>query len=357
MSEEEKLTRRQELEDVYKSMEEATPKEEPEEETEEITEEGEDDEEVSTESGDEEVTEEDGGEGDQEEGSEEESEEVEEDEAEDEAIEPLANWSSEFKEKFSELPREAQEYIVQRENERESATQEKMREAAEQRKALEPVKQIIDQWNPVFQQVGMPVETAITKLLEADYYLRNGTPDQKQQLLQQIVNDYSIPLGDEEYADPQIQALQQQVSALSGQIETKQQQDNQADLSAAQSAIETFKSSKTDDGELKYPHFDTLQGDIQMLLQSGQVGDGDYRTRLENAYEKALWLNASTRERLLNDQQSRTKQENIERQKKATVKAKKKAKANKRGVNTSASKAKKVSRRDELKEQLEAAGF
>ena len=53
------------------------------------------------------------------------------------AIEPPRSWSKEEKERFSELPRETQAYLAERESQRDRAVNQAQKEAAEQRKAIE----------------------------------------------------------------------------------------------------------------------------------------------------------------------------------------------------------------------------
>ena len=52
-------------------------------------------------------------------------------------IEPPRSWSKEEKERFESLPRETQEYLSERESQRDRAVSQAQREAAEQRKAIE----------------------------------------------------------------------------------------------------------------------------------------------------------------------------------------------------------------------------
>lgn len=340
---------REELEDSVNELNEAEEEEEDEveEDDSETEDEGDEGEAEESEEDSEELDEED-----------EESDDDDEGELEEEVLEAPTRWTAEQKEAFAELPTEAQEIVLDRHKEIEGDYTKKTQELAEQRKQYDPVKQVFDKWGNVLNQMGMPVENVVENLINADYTFRNGTNAQKQELLQKIVNDYAIDLDEEHSdADPQIAALQQQVSALTNTITTGQQQQEQAGLSAAQSAIESFKAEKTDEGTPKFPHFDTLQPSILLLVQSGQAGTGDYQSQLESAYDQALWMNTETRKERLSSEQSRSKKETIKRQTKATAKAKKKAAANKRGKNSGASKPKKQSLRADLKEQLNASGI
>ncbi len=61
------------------------------------------------------------------------------------SIEPPRSWTKEEKERFSSLPRETQEYLANREQERDRAVRQSQNEAAEHRKALEAEKSVVAQ--------------------------------------------------------------------------------------------------------------------------------------------------------------------------------------------------------------------
>jgi hypothetical protein len=65
--------------------------------------------------------------------------------AEEPPIEPPRSWTKEARERFASLPRETQEYLASREQERDVATRRSQNEAAEQRKALEAERTKVEQ--------------------------------------------------------------------------------------------------------------------------------------------------------------------------------------------------------------------
>lgn len=74
-------------------------------------------------------------------------------EAKDPPIQPPHSWDKEAKERFSKLDRETQEYLVNRENERDRAVSQKLNEAAETRKAAEEASSKLAQYAQAFDQV------------------------------------------------------------------------------------------------------------------------------------------------------------------------------------------------------------
>jgi len=67
-------------------------------------------------------------------------------------IEPPRSWSNEEKERFASLPRETQEYLTQRETERDTALRRGQNETAEQRKAIEAERQQLEQARQQYEQ-------------------------------------------------------------------------------------------------------------------------------------------------------------------------------------------------------------
>jgi len=329
--------------------EETTAKEEPEVEAEEV---------------EEEVTEEDEG------GSEEEVKEEggDEEPAEDVALEAPEHWAADDKETFGKQSEEVKSYLLKRHNEMESGFTQKTQDLAEQRKSVDALNQFMNKWEPHTSAMGIPLVTGLEALLNHDRQLRSGTAEQKTQLLLQLAQQYGIninatPPTEDEYTDPQLTQLQDQVNTLSGNLQARDQLDqkNAADrqqtaVNEAQSAVDTFKEVKDEKGNLKYPHFEALKTEILGLVQSGQTGTGDFNAQLETAYDKALWMNSDTREQLLASKQSSLKEEDLKKQSKAAAQAKKSAKANKKGTNAKAEKPKAlVSLRDDIAEQVQQA--
>lgn len=74
-------------------------------------------------------------------------------EAEDPPIQPPHSWDKEAKERFQKLDRETQEYLVNRENDRDRAVSQKLNEAAETRKAAEEASSKLAQYAQAFDQV------------------------------------------------------------------------------------------------------------------------------------------------------------------------------------------------------------
>jgi hypothetical protein len=101
----------------------------------------------------------------------------------------------------------------------------------------------------------------------------------------ELAQTYGIDLSetdDQEYSDPAVKALQNQVSELRNQTTRNNdlaQQEKQNQLLAT---IQSFEAETNESGALAHPHFKTLQDDITRLFQAGIAKD------LPDAYTKAL---------------------------------------------------------------------
>jgi hypothetical protein len=79
--------------------------------------------------------------------------EPEEGEAQPEPIQPPQSWAADAKEEFAKLPRDLQEYIVQRETERDRGISTQIQQAAEARKKAEAEANQLAQLKPAIDQV------------------------------------------------------------------------------------------------------------------------------------------------------------------------------------------------------------
>jgi hypothetical protein len=165
----------------------------------------------------------------------------------------------------------------------------------------------------VIQQAGVTPDVAVSHLLRAESALRNGSPDQKVQMLTQLARDYGIDLGQaNEYAanipmpDPRVQQLearlQQQESWINQQNQAREWQERQS----LNSDIQKFASDPTN------AHFEEVRNDMAGLLQAGLAPD------LKTAYEMAIYANPTVRTQVLAKQQAETE---AQRRAEATQKA------------------------------------
>lgn len=229
------------------------------------------------------------------------------------------NWSEEVRSKFTELPREAQEYMLKRDKEMTADYTRKTQEIAEQRKNFESFDKVIA---PMRQQIaasGISESEYIARLLNADLALRNNP----KMALKQLAQGYGIDLSSydsdsvELETDSQISQLQQQNQAILAELNQFKQQNLQSARQQTENQINTFSQTKDDKGNLKYPHFDKVRVKMGNLIDAGEAKG------LEDAYAKAVRLDDELYKESLDAQRKSAKAEEDARRKAAVEKAKK----------------------------------
>lgn len=164
--------------------------------------------------------------------------------------------------------------------------------------------QVIAPYQQTFQQLGVDAPTAIGALLKADHTLRYGDPATKAQYFQQLAQQYGVNLENISNPlpiDPQIQYYQQQNNQLIQTTEKLHNWVQQQEQTRANQELEQFSQAGN-------AHFDAVRGDMADLLETGKA------TSLQDAYEKAVWMNPDIRQSLIEQQRS-------EAQKKAMAEA------------------------------------
>jgi len=251
--------------------------------------------------------------------SEEEAGETEEDEetADASPIDPPQHWAEEHKEQFRNLPRTAQDFVLERHKQMEADYTRKTTEIADVRKAIEPVKQHLE-------LNGISEGDYISRLRAADQYLSQSP----QEAIQWLAQSYGIDLSkfgqqqeseDDEFKDPYVQQLEEKVRNLEGQFQSRQQQEQQASQQQVEQQVQEFANATDEQGNPKHPHFPDVRPYMGALLNSGAAKD------MEEAYEQAVWARPELRQQLLDQQRKDAAQQAEKQRKEKAAKAKKAA--------------------------------
>ena len=159
-------------------------------------------------------------------------------------------------------------------------------------------------YQQTLQNMGVDAPTAIASLLKADHTLRYSDPATKAQYFQQLAQQYGINLeqiqNPPQY-DPQTQYLMQQLNELRQSQQQWHNSIQQQEQTRANHELEQFSQAGN-------AHFDAVRGDMADLLETGKA------TSLQDAYEKAVWMNPDIRQSLI-------EQQRLDAQKKATSEA------------------------------------
>lgn len=184
------------------------------------------------------------------------------------------------------------------------------------RKEAESAKGLVEAMQPFLpelQKAGIHPVAWIQSLGRAHYMLANGTPQQKDQMFQQLARDYGVQLpqgsGEQQQYDPNY-ALMQELNALKSEVGQVRSWREQEETTRLMGEI-TQVASNTE----KYPHFEALRIPMAQLLEQGGAKD------LDDAYEKAKWNVPEVRELEIQKLVSKTQNQASRQQQVAKAKA------------------------------------
>jgi hypothetical protein len=201
------------------------------------------------------------------------------------------SWPKEQAEAWAKLEQPARDYILRRESEFEKGLSQK----SEKIKPYEELDRVFEPWREKWALEGATPAVKVQQLLAAQAYLDRSPAEG----LAWLANSYGIDLrqlagaasqGQPQNSDPVVAQLRAEIADLKNFAASQQQREHQAFMSSVQSEIDAFQKSG------KAPHFEALKKDIAGLLTSGVASS------LPDAYERAVWLNAETRAKAIEEQ-------------------------------------------------------
>ena len=259
--------------------------------------------------------------------------EAEEDEpAELEALAAPNHWPKDFAGKFEALEPAAQHMFMERYKDLEGDYTKKTQALAQYRKRQEAFDEIMQPHKADFERAGMDEVAAVRQLLAAHDYLRKDP----QNAIAWLANQYGVDVGavgndpalEDEYADPQVKQLQQQVAQLTGFIQNQQTQQQSQVQASTQSLIDQFAAETDANGNPKHPHFERVRGVMGTLISSENAKD------LNTAYEMAVYADPELRQEQVKAMAAAQSQDSVKTE--AVKKAKKAARSKVRGSATPA---------------------
>ena len=270
-------------------------------------------------------------------------------------IEPPAHWSDEHKEAFRKLDRHGQTFLLDRHKSMESDYTRKTTEIAEQRKRYESVVKALEPYRPKLQAYGLDEATAVQRLIGAQQYLEANPTE----AIKKFAADYGVDLSrlvapvseQSTFTDPETDSLRRELQQIKSNLEAQERARRFAETQTYQAQIDSFKDSKDEKGEAKYPHFDSVRVAMGALMQTGEAKD------LADAYERAVWQRPELRQELLDRQRK-------EQEAKAKAEAEAKARDAKgrfipsgKGIPRPEGEARPKTLREELDAQMKARGL
>ncbi len=237
------------------------------------------------------------------------------------------SWSADDKEMFATLPRKAQEAVLRRESEREQFVAQKSQELASLKRDYEPVDRLIGPRKEAWAVNGFTVETGLNHLLSISDFASRDKAGFVRWYAQTHNLDLQALASDQGAIDPQIQALHQRLAQFETQERQRQEATVNQNRQSVKSAIDAFSADTK-----AHPHYAAVQSDMAAMIPSlAQANPGaSHKELLDLAYQKAVWANPTTREKL----QAEQKREADKAAAAAADKAKKAAGTNVRSTGT-----------------------
>lgn len=191
---------------------------------------------------------------------------------------PPASWKKEMHEHWGKMPREAQAYY----NEREQQMLDGM-------KGFKQISEVIKPYESVFSQSGMSAYQVIDRLLKAHTLLTQGDIASRKQAydtlgknLRLVEEAAQAQQANGQPVDPSIKALQDKLSTIEQGLLAQQQAIYDEARSKASQEVDVFAADTK-----AHPYFDEVAEEMQLFLRQG--------ASLQEAYDKAVWVNAATR--------------------------------------------------------------
>ncbi len=219
-------------------------------------------------------------------------------------IERPHSWAKEHWADFDAMPDNLRQVVLQRERERETYLSKKQQEIHNQ---ILPFSQLAKDYQDIFPDGNVSID-AIKGLLQ---FRREFTNNPAKILgdLQEYVN--SLEAGD--VPNPKITELESKLNKLQWSIQEKAQQEV---FAKNLDEVTRFASSKDERGELLYPYYKDIAGDMVPLLQMLKAANPHMSGQelLKDAYERATWSSSATRQKMV-EAQLKTEREKIEQEK------------------------------------------
>lgn len=150
----------------------------------------------------------------------------------------------------------------------------------------------------------------VVKTLGATWHtLATGSPQEKAQLILQVMQDHSIDLGSLSQAatqpgaqqtqdDPRLAAALQRIDKLESNLTAQERQRAEAEFNSTVQTVNDFGTAVDKVGKLLRPHFQAVRETMAQLIDSGAAKD------LDEAYEQACWARKDIRDALIRDQEA-----------------------------------------------------
>ena len=249
-------------------------------------------------------------------------------EKEPEPIELPEDFPEEKRAAFEAMPREAQEWALNEYKSFQAGFTKKTQELAGDKKFKEKygwAEQIFAPLEQALMMHGLTPQQYVGQLLA----IQQGLQTNPEQTIKHLAQQRGVALDGlqeaDEYQDPEIRALKEEIANLRQGLTVREQTEAQNQQSHLMDQIRLFGTEKDADGNLTHPHFDAVMDDMARLAVY-QRNQG-IQPELNQLYEQAVWSNPEVRQTLLDEQKKSLTAEDAGKKQAKATKAKKAAKS------------------------------
>lgn len=225
-------------------------------------------------------------------------EEETEEEAEEAKLDRPASWKKDTQEVWDAMSKEAQEYVIHRE--------EQMKAGLEQDRSDSNLgrvmRDVLSPYSQIFQQNGVDEASVVRNLLNGHMAIVKADPETRVQYIKQMAQEYGVNLdGEQEGVDPRIQALQNELKSVKSYINRNQQQILEQSRERISSDVAEFAKD--------HEYFEELSDDIAKQISAGYD--------LKDAYDRAYKASDYYAEKLRQETAEKIRAESKEKAEKA----------------------------------------
>jgi hypothetical protein len=251
------------------------------------------------------------------------------------SLDAPSNWSAEDRANYAKLPKEGKEFLLRRHKQMEADYTKKTQELAVQSKDIaasknfkDNVEHLFTPYRNYFATQGMDEVGGVRYLLGWFHSLQQN-PEQTIVHLAQQYGVQSLTPKQGQQVNPELAPVLQRLHQVETQFAQDRQAQQNAIVSSSLAQVDSFAQETDAEGNPKYPHFETVRGDMAVFIQNGRAAN------LEEAYGLAIRLHPEIFDKqfeasILGTQKTTQQQELSEAAKKA-AQAKKAAKGIKSG--------------------------
>lgn len=205
----------------------------------------------------------------------------------DEWLDAPKSYKKEYQEAFKDLPQNWRKHLITREREIERG----FSDFGNKINGYKYIDEAFNSRQERLREMGLNSAKEYNNFL---YQIDDALSNDAEATIRYLADYYGVNLGaTQESADSQIkQQLFQMQQTINEQGEYIKQQQG----FAIQNAIKEFTEAKAEDGQSKHPYYQDVRFDMAALLKGGMAKD------LAEAYNKAIYLNESVREKLMASQ-------------------------------------------------------